>query len=107
MILSVEAVSEKLQKLGYDQAKVMKFLAWYTSRPKAWRYFEKIALDLIGAGRKAGAIDILGKIRWDCEIMGSDDFKCNNDYAPMLARVFAMKHPQHEDFFEFRKAGEK
>lgn len=106
MNLSIEIVSERLQRERYDQVKVMKFLAWYTSRPQAWRYFEKITLDLIGAGRKAGAIDILGKIRWDCEIMGSDDFKCNNDYAPMLARVFAMKHPQHKDFFEFRKAGE-
>ena len=107
MILTLEAVSDGLQKHGYNQAKTMTFLAWYKSQPEVWKNFERITLDLIAQGKKAGTIDIMARIRWECEIMGGKDYKVNNNYAPFLGRVFAMKHPQHEDFFEFRKAGEK
>ena len=105
MSLSLEQVSERLQKEGYDQAKVISFLAWYKSRPEAWRHFERIALELIEQGKRAGTIDILARVRWECEIIGGKDYKCNNNYAPMLGRVFVYKHPQHKDFFNFREVG--
>lgn len=106
MSLSLEVVSERLQKQGYNQAKVMLFLAWYKSTPDCWGEFQRIALDLIQRGKKAGAIDIMARIRWECEIEGGKDYKCNNNHAPMLARVFAMKYPQYENFFAFREVGE-
>jgi hypothetical protein len=105
MSITIEQVSEQLVKDGYDFAKVVKFIAWYRDTPDCWREFQRIALDLIQRGKKAGAIDIMARVRWECEIEGGKDYKANNNHAPMLARVFAMKYPQF-DFFEFRKVGE-
>jgi hypothetical protein len=105
MNLTIDSVSDYLQKQGYNQAKVMTFLCWYKSSPSCWKEFQRIAIDLIQRGKKAGAIDIMAKIRWECEIEGGKDYKCNNNHAPMLARVFALKYPQY-DFFNFREVGE-
>lgn len=106
MTLTIEKVSDALMKQGYNQAKTMTFLAWYKSQPEVWKNFERITLDLIAQGKKAGTIDIMARIRWECEIMGGKDYKVNNNYAPFLGRVFAMKYPQYENFFAFREVGE-
>ena len=106
MSLTLDKVNDALMKQGYNQAKTMTFLAWYKSQPEVWKNFERITLDLIAQGKKAGTIDIMARIRWECEIEGGKDYKCNNNHAPMLARVFAMKYPQYENFFTFREVGE-
>lgn len=107
MSLALEAVSDYLHRAGYNTAQVAKFLCWYKANPQVWREFERITLDLIGRRKKAGSIDIMGRIRWECEIERGDDFKANNNYAPYLARVFALKYPQHKDYFDFREVGQK
>lgn len=104
--LSAEQVSDALHKAGYNTAQVMKFLAWCRSAPLVWVEFQRITLDLIQRGKKAGAIDVLGRIRWEAEIEGGKDYKCNNNFAPYLARIFAAKYPQHSNYFEFRNVGE-
>ena len=70
---------------------------------EVWREFEAMALRLISDGKKAGAIDILARIRWERVVEQRLDFKCNNTDAPYYARIFALKHPEHNQFFEFRK----
>lgn len=105
--MNFDSVRAKLQLHGYPAEKVNKFIEWHRACPDVWRNFERITLELIDMGKKAGAIDILGRVRWECEIIGGKDYKCNNNYAPMLARVFVMKHPRHAEFFEFREAGQE
>jgi len=75
MSVTIEQVSEQLTKDGYDFAKVIKFIGWYRESPDCWREFQRIALDLIQRGKKAGAIDIMARVRWECEIEGGKDYK--------------------------------
>lgn len=107
MKLTAEQVSERLQREGYNQAKVHQFICWKKSCPEVWQNFERITLELIEQGKRAGTIDILARVRWECEIIGGKDYKCNNNYAPMLGRVFVYKYPQHTDFFNFREVGQQ
>lgn len=103
--MSINAVRQLLATSGYTDSHIESFLESYRSSPEVWRAFERIALDLIKRERKAGAVDILGKIRWDTNVDGGLDWKINNTYAPYYARVFVWKHPEHASFFEFRRVG--
>lgn len=91
-----------LRRAGYDERRIDRFLRAHRDAPGVWHGFERVALKLIEAGKKAGAIDILGRVRWEVEIEGGQDWKVNNNYAPYYARIFAAKHNEHRDFFEFR-----
>lgn len=107
MNLSFQQVKTILLASGYPLEKVEAFLQAMRECPEIKREFERITLDLIQRGKRAGAIDILGRIRWETAIEGGRDFKCNNNFAPMLARVFVAKFPQHETFFEFREVNSR
>ena len=66
--------------------------------------FEKLAFAVIKAGFKRYSADaVLHRIRWFMQIeRGSREFKCNNNWGPILARWFMQKHPEHVGFFELR-----
>lgn len=101
MVSTLEA-REMLLAAGYSPDKVETFIAAHTESPDVWQAFEHIALTLIAMGKKAGAIDILGRARWETHIEGGREWKVNNNYAPYYARIFAAKYPEHRGFFEFR-----
>ena len=105
--ITIEQVNDGLHRAGNNSAQIVKFVAWYKSAPEVWANFERITLDLINRRKKAGAIDIMARVRWECEIEGGKDYKVNNNYAPYLARVFVLKYPEHKGFFEFREVGER
>lgn len=94
--------AEILGIAGYSQRKIDKFLDAHQACPEVWQGFEYVTLSLIAAGRKAGAIDVLGRVRWESSVEGGLDWKVNNNYAPYYARIFTAKHPEHAEFFEFR-----
>jgi hypothetical protein len=102
MVSSLDA-REMLAAAGYSPDKVDTFITAHAASPEVWQTFERITLGLISAGKKAGAIDVLGRARWETHIEGGKDWKVNNNYAPYYARIFAAKYPEHCDFFEFRK----
>ena len=104
-MLTVDTARKLLAEDGYTNQYIEGFLEAYKSSPGVWRAFERIALDLIARGKKAGAIDILGKIRWETKVEGGLDWKVNNNYAPYYARIFVHKYPEHAGFFEFRRVG--
>ena len=104
-MLTIGEARELLAESGYTNTYIEGFLDAYKGAPGVWRAFERITLDLISRGRKAGAIDILGKIRWDTNVEGGGDWKVNNTHAPYYARIFVHKYPEHAGFFEFRKVG--
>jgi hypothetical protein len=91
-----------LTAAGYSLDKVDTFIAAHTESPDVWQAFEHITLTLIAIGKKAGAIDVLGRARWETHIEGGREWKVNNNYAPYYARIFAAKYPEHKSFFEFR-----
>lgn len=101
--LSMENVEAHLRSNGYTAADVLSFRRRFEACPEVWREFESMTLRLIADGKKAGAIDILARIRWERVVEQRLDFKCNNTDAPYYARIFALKHPQYNQFFEFRK----
>ena len=102
-MVSSHDASVMLLAAGYEIAKVVKFIDAHAASPEVWQTFERITLGLIEAGKKAGAIDVLGRARWETHIEGGKDWKVNNNYAPYYARIFAAKYPEYRDFFEFRK----
>lgn len=85
----------------------LQFLAWHEANPSVWQMFEEKALNLINSGKKRwGAKAIFEVIRYErAEKEGGqfEDYAVNNNYPAYYARVFAMKHPQHKKFFEFRE----
>lgn len=101
--LSMENVEAHLRSAGYTLANIKGFRRRFEACPEVWREFEAMALRLIADGKKAGAIDILARIRWERVVEQKAEFKCNNTDAPYYARIFALKYPQHNGFFEFRK----
>lgn len=73
--------------------------------PDVCRYFEKVALDLIGMGFARYSADaILHRARWHWQVeRGDRGFKINNDWAAPLARWFIKRNPQAGGFFELRQ----
>ena len=69
--------------------------------------FESITLRLIRSGwRKYSADAILHRIRWHMQIeRNMRGFKCNDHWTSHLSRWFADSHPEHENFFNYRRLG--
>lgn len=103
--LSLSTVETHLLACGYGKTDVEGFARRFRAAPEVWREFERLTLRLVSERKRAGAIDILGRVRWERQIEQRLEFKCNNTDAPYLARVFALKYPQYASFFEFRSVG--
>jgi hypothetical protein len=89
---------------GVPSKTAAQFIKWHEQNPQVWREFEKLALELIAAGRKRyGAKCIMEVVRFNRMIETRTDFKVNNSYVTYYARIFAIKYPQYEGFFEERK----
>jgi len=92
---------------GVDLKTSMLFLAWHDANRTVWKMFEAKALKLIASGKEHwGAKAIFEVIR--CERAENEggqfkDYAVNNNYPAYYARVFALKYPQHKNFFEFRE----
>ncbi len=70
------------------------------------KLFEHYTLALIDKGlTKYSSRAILHRIRWHMNVERSDaQFKCNNNWTPKMVRDFLKKYPEHDGFFETRKA---
>ena len=79
--------------------------AWFDTNWHIVRAFESTALRLIAKGRKHYSartiVEVLVHDSLLSEIGG--EFKIGNDNAPDLARVFVVLHPEHVDFWEYRR----
>ena len=79
-----------------------KFIEYHRANPKVWEQFQRFALQAAESGRKLGAKAIAERVRWETEIEKGEEFKFCNSYVSYYARIFAAKHPEHSDYFEFR-----
>ena len=102
---TTQAVRDALIASGVDPETVDLFLAWHKAHRAVWINFERFALGAIGRGRKYGAKCILERARFEIEMGGhvKGTLKINNSYASYYARVFAILHPRHRNYFSFRK----
>lgn len=82
-----------------------KFLQYHKTNPHLYAAFKSIALRAINIGfRNYGAKGIFEIIRWERKEKGLGDFKINNNFAPLFARVFENEYPQYADFFRKRRS---
>lgn len=89
---------------GVDAETVEKFLDWHKANPEVWKAFESVAMDVINTGsKKWGAKAVVEVARWKLRIERRQDYAVNNNFTAYYARIFALKYPQHADFFEFRE----
>lgn len=80
------------------------FNKFHLENPSVFTAFEKEALSAIAKGRKKlSAKNIINVIRWNGLQSTDENFTVNDAYQSYYARLFAEKHPQHKDVFEFRK----
>jgi hypothetical protein len=89
----------------FDGIENKEFLEYHKTNPHLYEAFKQVALDAMNMGfRTYGANGIFEIIRWKRAERGDGEFKINNNYAPLFARLFANEFPQHADFFRFRKS---
>lgn len=83
------------------------FWNYHRSNPSIYKKFEELALEAIGRGFKHYSAEaILNIARWHTNVSSkdNDDFKINNNYRSGFARLFAIDHPEHADFFFRRRS---
>jgi len=89
----------------FDGIENKEFLEYHKTNPHLYEAFKQVALDAMNMGfRTYGANGIFEIIRWKRAERGDGEFKINNNYAPLFARLFANEFPHHADFFRFRKS---
>lgn len=93
-----------LIKKGVPERTADKFIDWHLKHPDIWKAFEKMALKLINKGRnRYGAKTIIETIRYHSDVKGGTPFKISNNYTAYYARIFTLKYPQHENFFQLKE----
>lgn len=103
--MNLEDCRHLLIASGINAETVDLFLVWHQENTNVWREFEKLALEGIERGLSTwGAKAVIEIARWNLRLQTRKDFKINNNWAAIYARIFAAKYPQYRDFFKFREA---
>ena len=78
---------------------------WFIENWHVVMAFEEVALQLVGMGREHYSartiVEVL--VHQSAVKERNGTYKIGNDNAPDLARVFVVLHPQHVDFWEYRR----
>jgi len=84
---------------------MMLFADYHAKHPQIYEQFKKLTLETIEKGFKSySSKGVFELIRWHTPTgANGEKFKINNIYTPHYARLFAQEHPEHRNFFEFRK----
>jgi hypothetical protein len=100
--MTLEETRAELLKDGVPLDTIEAFIDSFKQNPAVWRMFEKYTLDAIASGRKLGAKAVMERVRWESEIERNQEFKVSNNWTAYYARVFAIKHPAHRRYFDFK-----
>jgi len=81
------------------------FLKFHAENPHIYEMFKAQVFLAIGKGHKKFAAKmIIEWIRWETFTKTKgNEFKLNNNFAPLYPRMFVQDYPQYGDLFEFRK----
>lgn len=99
-----EQAKESLLQAGLDEKSVSSFFDFHKANRCVWREFENLALSAIEKGEERwSAKGVAEVVRWNLKLAKQGEYRINNNYVAYYARLFALKYPQHKDFFEFRE----
>ena len=77
-----------------------RFIEYDRRNPEVYTDFVRFTFIVIRAGRRCGAQDVLGRIRWETLTEATGDrFKINQNYGPYYARKFMRDFPKYKGFF--------
>ena len=81
-----------------------RFAAFHAAHPEVYAAFDKITRTMIARGYERGSAYMVAEvIRWETSVNADHkDFKLNNDYRPLYARMWMLNNPEHADFFRTR-----
>jgi len=84
------------------------FAEFHRANPSVWFLFEKYALEMASVRAHYSANAIFERLRFhlDLEIKQQgygEAVKLNNNFRALYARLFAVAHPEHAEFFRNRK----
>ena len=91
----------------YLNALSQAFERYHRDNPDIYNQFKRFAFELICAGRKYVSADmVMHRVRFESEIRGKGQFKCNNNFVAGYARLFMLEHPEHDGIFRTRRSRE-
>jgi len=81
------------------------FRDFHRDNPEVWRLFVRFTFDVIRRGYAHYSADaILHRIRWHATVdTDGDEFKLNNNWTALYARMFHDAYPEHAGFFRTRE----
>lgn len=79
------------------------FKQYHSENPHIFRRFKELSMQMRNTQKKRyGARTIIEVIRWETDLRGNDQFKINNNYNALYARLMIYHYPEFEGFFELR-----
>lgn len=86
-----------------DPELIARFTRYHNQHPEVWDSFKRYAAEMRATGRKRySAWAIINRIRWDHDILKTEEFKISNDYIALYARVAIYLAPSMASFFVTR-----
>jgi hypothetical protein len=104
--LSKSQVFKGLCEMGVNPSAADLFLQYHSQRPQIWRAFEATALHLLASrGGDFGAKEVFENLRRGNEELPTiGEFKLDNNFTAMYARVFVLFHPEYKARIKLKKA---
>lgn len=89
---------------GFDYKLVQAFIEWHQANPDVYREFESMAKTMHRKGRaRYSQWTLVNALRWKRDLHTTgDEFKINNNWIALLARLFVVRNPSMSSFFELR-----
>lgn len=76
---------------------------WIDRNPEIYALYKKFATDLLLQGKPFSIKLITERVRWECHLHWSGEFKISNDYPAYIARKMAEEMPELRNVLKFKK----
>lgn len=82
-----------------------RFEKFHSNNPLIYYFFKLFTFEVIAKGHQRFSADaIMHRVRWKTQIETDPyQYKINNDYVALYARMFMEDFPQFDSFFETRQ----
>lgn len=90
---------------GYSDQVVRKFLDFHKRKPEVYQAFKDVILKVRSRGRERwGAKAAMEIVRYKLNIEKDGEYKIQNSFTALYARVLLYKHPELEGFIVTKQA---
>jgi len=88
----------------YSGEQMRRFLKFHHDNPAVYKEFKRLAKQWKDSGKNRCSAALLGNVlRWHVSLETTDEeFRINNNWLPLFARMLAFQHSEYLDFFVFR-----